>query len=311
MKTELNSSRQSAIATYFIDPLIHHYCDFKGTTSRAAYWYFVLFNCLISGAMIGIFSLISSQAGIIINSIWSLVTLLPCLGIAVRRLHDIGKKGTMIFVAFIPFVGVIWLIVLLCQKSVTQTEEPRQKFRPIDIVVCCVCAVLILLSGILSFAQQGGFTSNSPYGNNYSSYSSTAASSQDITNIKSRIQEIYKQAFKASMNYANNSGNIEQKYFTKSLYKKWQKNEKWEASTGYVNLDFDIWTLSQDPRNPKFSIENIFPAKKNQYAAQLIITDRGDSEYVWLTMKQEKGQWLIDDMVFENGQTLREILKRH
>ncbi len=92
METELNSSRQSAIVTYFIDPLIHHYCDFKGTTSRAAYWYFVLFNSLISWAMIGILSLISSRAGIIINSIWSLATLLPCLGIGVRRLHDIGKK---------------------------------------------------------------------------------------------------------------------------------------------------------------------------------------------------------------------------
>ncbi len=305
METELNSSRQSAIVTYFIDPLIHHYCDFKGTTSRAAYWYFVLFNSLISWAMIGILSLISSRAGIIINSIWSLATLLPCLGIGVRRLHDIGKKGTMILVMFIPIVGAIWLIVLFCQKSINPTEETKQKFRPIDIIVCCVCAVLILLNGVLSFAQQGGFISNNPYENAYS----TEASSQDLTNIKSRIQEIYKQAFNASVNYANNNENIEQKYFTKSLYKKWQKYEKWQIFTGYINIDFDIWTLSQDPRNPKLQIETIFPTKKNQYAALLIITDRGNSDRVWLTLKQEKGQWLIDDMLFEDGQTLRKMLK--
>ena len=30
-----------------------------------------------------------------------------------RRLHDIGKSGWMLFVILIPIIGAIWLLVLL------------------------------------------------------------------------------------------------------------------------------------------------------------------------------------------------------
>jgi uncharacterized membrane protein YhaH (DUF805 family) len=43
--------------------------------------------------------------------------MLPGLGLMVRRLHDIGKDWPYIFIALIPFVGGIILLVWACQEG--------------------------------------------------------------------------------------------------------------------------------------------------------------------------------------------------
>ena len=55
----------------------------------------------------------SFPPGLIISLIFGLAVLLPTLAAAVRRLHDTGKSGAAIFIAFVPFVGSIILIVWL------------------------------------------------------------------------------------------------------------------------------------------------------------------------------------------------------
>lgn len=86
------------------------YADFTGRANRAEYWYWALFTLL--------FSFIP-----IINIIAGLAFFIPSLAAAVRRLHDIGKSGWWYLVALIPFVGAIWLIVLLCQPSQPGANE--------------------------------------------------------------------------------------------------------------------------------------------------------------------------------------------
>ena len=54
-----------------------------------------------------------------LSGLYSLAVLLPTLGLAVRRLHDIGKSGWWILVAFVPILGWIYLIYLYCQPSTT------------------------------------------------------------------------------------------------------------------------------------------------------------------------------------------------
>ena len=41
----------------------------------------------------------------------------PSLAVSVRRLHDIGKSGKMLFIIFIPLIGAIWLLVLTLKDS--------------------------------------------------------------------------------------------------------------------------------------------------------------------------------------------------
>ena len=58
-----------------------------------------------------------------LSYIYSLIILLPGLGLAIRRLHDIGKSGWYLFIAFIPFVGVFILLYFYCLDSENQSNE--------------------------------------------------------------------------------------------------------------------------------------------------------------------------------------------
>ena len=46
--------------------------------------------------------------------LYSLGVLLPSLGVAVRRLHDVGKSGWFLFITLIPIIGIIWILILMC-----------------------------------------------------------------------------------------------------------------------------------------------------------------------------------------------------
>lgn len=93
---------------------MHQYADFKGRARRREYWMFYLFNALFAvGA-----GFIDGMCDITLFSVvYSLAVLVPGLAVCVRRLHDVGKSGWMYFIAFIPLVGAIWLLVLFCTDS--------------------------------------------------------------------------------------------------------------------------------------------------------------------------------------------------
>lgn len=96
--------------------LTTNYCNFSGRTSRAGYWWFVLFtvilNIVVSGIVLG-----SPKFGTVLSYLVSAFLLLPGLGICVRRLHDIGKSGWWLLLSLIPVVGTIILIVWYCKPS--------------------------------------------------------------------------------------------------------------------------------------------------------------------------------------------------
>ena len=91
-----------------------NYANFNGRARRKEYWMFVLFNVIAT-------VVISVIAGIIrfplLSTIYALAVLCPSLAVLFRRLHDIGKSGVWILICFIPLVGSIWLLVLLCKDS--------------------------------------------------------------------------------------------------------------------------------------------------------------------------------------------------
>ena len=87
--------------------LTEKYCEFEGRSTRPEFWWFYLFSFIVS-LILGIFG---PKLGMILSCIWSLGTLLPNLGLGVRRLHDINKSGWYLLLALIPFVGAIILIL--------------------------------------------------------------------------------------------------------------------------------------------------------------------------------------------------------
>lgn len=79
------------------------YATFAGRASRSEYWWFFLFNFLVS---IGCGMISDTLSGL-----YSLAVLLPSLAVGVRRLHDIDKSGWFLLVWLIPLVG--WIIQLV------------------------------------------------------------------------------------------------------------------------------------------------------------------------------------------------------
>lgn len=99
-----------------------NYCNFSGRASRSEFWWFALFNFILS-AVISIVFCWSQNAMNIVTGLVNLALLLPSLGLAVRRLHDINKSGWWIFISLIPVVGWILLIVWYCKDSQMEANE--------------------------------------------------------------------------------------------------------------------------------------------------------------------------------------------
>lgn len=101
------------------------YFDFQGRSSRSEYWWFVLFNLLLNVAT-AIFDLVvlgvSSDGFLPANTATTIITFIPGVAVSVRRLHDIGRSGWWIFLAF-TVVGIIPLIYWACQPGTPEAND--------------------------------------------------------------------------------------------------------------------------------------------------------------------------------------------
>lgn len=83
--------------------VLKKYTVFNGRARRSEYWYFVLFNVIISiglGIIDGIMGLMTFG----ISDVYSLGVLVPSIAVGVRRMHDIGKSGWFLL---IPIYNII------------------------------------------------------------------------------------------------------------------------------------------------------------------------------------------------------------
>ena len=101
-----------------VQSVLTKYVEFSGRARRSEYWWFTLFSVAVSI----VFSIIDAAIGSsILGLLVSLALLLPSIAVTVRRLHDTGRSGWWIWLALIPLIGAIVVIVFLCQDS-----EPGQ-----------------------------------------------------------------------------------------------------------------------------------------------------------------------------------------
>ena len=104
------------------------YVDFSGRARRSEYWYFALFNIIFLIVAMALDNLLGTTVPPMpygaFYIIYGMLVLIPGLAVFVRRMHDLGKSGTYIFLAFIPLIGAIWLLVLL----ITEGEAGDNKY---------------------------------------------------------------------------------------------------------------------------------------------------------------------------------------
>jgi uncharacterized membrane protein YhaH (DUF805 family) len=106
------------------------YTVFTGRARRKEYWFFVLFNILISMALAivdyftGTYNAAYGMG--LLGGLYALAVLIPAIAVTVRRLHDTGRSGWWILIVLVPIIGGIWLIVLM----VLDSEAGTNKYGP-------------------------------------------------------------------------------------------------------------------------------------------------------------------------------------
>lgn len=94
-----------------------NYVNFKGRSRRSGFWYWTLFNVIVSFFFNVLSGGHSDSFFGIVGSLAALALFLPSLAYGVRRLHDIDKSGWFILFALIPLVGWIFLLVWYVKDS--------------------------------------------------------------------------------------------------------------------------------------------------------------------------------------------------
>jgi uncharacterized membrane protein YhaH (DUF805 family) len=97
-----------------------NYANFSGRASRSAYWWWALFNFLVSLAAqildtwlgfapVGMETNYGLRTGLL-TALVGLALFLPSLAVAVRRLHDTERSGWWLLIVLIPIIG--WLVLI-------------------------------------------------------------------------------------------------------------------------------------------------------------------------------------------------------
>ncbi|WP_137844609.1 DUF805 domain-containing protein [Microbacterium sp. 2FI] len=121
--------------TQAIGRFFRKYGTFSGRASRSEYWWWQLATTLVYIAL-AVLALVIGFAtgelnadgdvfylsaafsiGIALIAVWALVTLVPQVAVAVRRLHDANLSGWLVLLRLVPSVGDIILLVLTVQPS--------------------------------------------------------------------------------------------------------------------------------------------------------------------------------------------------
>ena len=106
--------------------VLKKYAVFSGRATRSEFWFFVLFNIIISfvlGFIDGMIGGPGTKESIgILGSIYSLAVLLPSIGVTVRRLHDTNRSGWWILIGLLPIIGGIVLIIFAAMDSTADNK---------------------------------------------------------------------------------------------------------------------------------------------------------------------------------------------
>lgn len=115
---------------------LENYANFEGRARRSEYWYFVLFNFLITLSAYIVSFLLILFGGFLLwffIPIFSLLTIIPSLAAQVRRLHDTNKSGWWLLIAFIPFGAIVLLIFYFTEGDRGSNQygtDPKMEIEP-------------------------------------------------------------------------------------------------------------------------------------------------------------------------------------
>lgn len=98
---------------YIKECLTKKYFQFSGRARRKEYWLFYLFTMVVST----VFAILGKFSFPLLTWVPTVFLTIPCLAVCVRRLHDTNRSGWWYLISFVPIIGTIWFVVLMCLKG--------------------------------------------------------------------------------------------------------------------------------------------------------------------------------------------------
>jgi uncharacterized membrane protein YhaH (DUF805 family) len=105
------------------------YTNYHSRASRKYFWNFIIWNFIILIPIIVFAYLLQLPIASLVIFYFLLHTI-PIWSLAVRRLHDTGKKGWYLLNLLIPFIGVIIVFIALCKAG--DDKENSYGMPPLD-----------------------------------------------------------------------------------------------------------------------------------------------------------------------------------
>ena len=98
---------------------LNKYAEFTGRAPRSELWWWLLFTLMLDIGVTIIAYLLDAPGGghfflHTLRGLLALALLLPGLGVAVRRMHDINKSGWWLLLALVPVFGAIVVLIFYC-----------------------------------------------------------------------------------------------------------------------------------------------------------------------------------------------------
>ena len=138
--------------------LSEKFVSFSGRAKRAEYWYFQLFQLIISGFLwfatflYGVLLYEGNLMAIledikIIETIFILIMFLPNLSVTIRRLHDLDMHGAWILVNLVPFLGLLLTTIFCLMKSQMHDNKYGKLVLNDNAVRTCLSKMFMAFSG--------------------------------------------------------------------------------------------------------------------------------------------------------------------
>lgn len=129
-----------------------NFATFRGRASRSEFWWWTLFSFFVQA--------ITSAVNDNVNSIASLVLLLPSLAVNVRRLHDTDRRGWWLLWPVITLVvGLVSFVLFavsasldLADSSNWDLEDAVQGTPVVFLVIGGVALLATLVLGLINFS---------------------------------------------------------------------------------------------------------------------------------------------------------------